>query len=77
MHSQPAETSRNSASCRKSECRCMVLGNFQCHGVLLILIIGDQRRTVLAVSTGRVVRTFLLSSIISLFSVSGRWPVID
>ena len=41
--------------------------NFQCRGVLLILIIGGQGPTALAVGAGGVVWIFFLSSIISLF----------
>ena len=45
----------------------MVLDDFQCQGDLLILIIGGQGLTVLAVSTSGVLGHFLLSSIILLF----------
>ena len=53
--------------------------NFQCRGVLLILIRVGQGPTVLAVGAGGVVWTFFLSSIISLFflPLSGRRPDID
>ena len=57
----------------------MVLGNFQCRGVLLIWIIVGQGPTALAVGAGGVVWTFFLSSVISLFFLpsSGRRPDID
>ena len=57
----------------------MVLGNFQCWGVLLIWIMEGQGPTALAVGAGRGNRTFYLSSIISLFflSLSRRRPNID
>ena len=56
---------------------CLV--NFQCRGVLLILIIVRQGPTALTVGEGGVVWTFLLSSISSLFVIplSGRQPDID
>ena len=44
--------------------------NFQCRGVLLILIRVGQRPTALAVGAGGVVWTFFLSSIISIFSLT-------
>ena len=57
--------------------RCWV--NFQCRGVLLIWIIVGQGPTALAVGAGGAVRTFFLSSIISLFFLPlfGRRPDID
>ena len=48
----------------------MVLGNFQCLGVLLILFIVGQGLTALAVGAGGVVWTFFLSTIMSLLSPS-------
>ena len=53
--------------------------NFQCQGVLLILITVGQGPNALAVCAGGVVWTFFLSSIISLFflPLSGRRPDVD
>ena len=57
----------------------MVLGNFQCRGVLLIWIRAGQGLAALAVGVGGVCLDIFLSSIISLFflSLSGRRPDID
>ena len=58
----------------------MVLGNFQCRGVLLIWIIVEQGPTALAVGAGRgLFGHFFLSSILSVFflPLSGRRPDID
>ena len=45
----------------------MVLGNFQCRGNLLTLIIAGQGPTVLAVGAGWGCLDIFLSSIVSLF----------
>ena len=51
--------------------------NFQCRGVLLILIIAGQGPTALTVGAGGGCSDILLSSIISFFSLSGRRSAID
>ena len=57
----------------------MVLGNFQCRGVLLISIRVGQGPTAHAMGADGGCLEFLLSSIISLFflPLSGRRPNID
>ena len=57
----------------------MVMGNFQCRGILLTWTRVGQGPTALAVGAGGVVWTFFLSSIISFFflPLSGRRPDID
>ena len=57
----------------------MVLGKFQCRGVLLILIKVGQGPTVLAVGAGAGCFDIFFSSIISLFflPLSGKRPDID
>ena len=53
--------------------------NFQCWGVILVLIVVGQEPTALAVGAGGGCLDFFLSSIISLFflPLSGRRPDID
>ena len=59
----------------------MVLGNFQCQGILLIWILIGQRPTVLAIAVDedRIIWIFFLLPIVSLLvlSPSGIWVSID
>ena len=54
----------------------MVLGNFQCRGVLLIWFIVVQGSTALAVGAGRGCLDIFFSrlSILFFLPLSGRWP---
>ena len=53
----------------------MMLGNFQCRGVVLILIIVEKRPTVLSEGTDRGCLYCFLSSAISLFLSPSLWEM--